>query len=490
MSDQALAQALAQLAKAVEGLEKRQKDISGTPDAQLIFGPGGLFSNYGLDNTVVNLSITPRGISDLIPAYGTVITDPVFAYLTGFEPDGGAEPDGPCDDAPGGVMETAHQVAQFGRIARASKEMEVNQLMQILNGHLTTDLRLLGDVVSPGHALMPQAGMDGKGFLKSVMKTQLAIIGIEFQRKLSQMIWSGDPANNTNGGYAEFPGLDMLISTGKVDAFTGVLVPSLDSDIKDFGYNAVDSEAPDILEYLSMMMFYLQHTASGTNLDPVDWVLVMRPELFFELTAVWPCRYLTNRCTPSMYTASDGTLRPGGAVVINDTNNVAMRDEMRNGMFLYINGIRVPVRTDDGIPEDNSITSARLVPGEFASDIYILPLRAKGMPVLYWEYLDYTGAMADVTQFTQKGRFWTTDGGRYMWTLQDLNYCFKVQGKIEPRVILRTPQLAGKIQNVKYSPLQKIKSPFPESPYFVKGGNEEYSTPPTYYSEWNEPQKN
>jgi len=481
--DSKVDQALASIAETLQMLTKmqkgQQKAISGTPNAQLIFGPNGIFSNFGLDDVVVNASLSPKGISGLIPAVGTVYTNPVYPFLTGFESDGDDEVDGVCDDAPGGVIEICHQTAQFGRVARGSQEMEINQLMQILNGNLNTELRLLGDVIGEGHQLLTSEANQSGQWLRSVIQTQMVIIGIEFQRWLTPTVWTGDPANNsTGGGYREFPGLDILISTGKVDAFTGVACAALDSDVKDFNYEPVDSAVYDIVEYVSMMEFYLRHVASRAGLDPTEWVIAMRPELFFELTAVWPCRYLTHRCSDIASTQ---------VAVLNDDTNVRMRDEMRNGNFLTVNGRQIPVVTDDGIYENNAATSARLVPGEFSSDIYFLPIRAKGMPVLYWEYLDYSRAMADLTSMLQsKGRFWVTDGGRYMWTMQDLNYCFKFQGKLEPRVVLRTPHLAGRIQNVKYSPLQHLRSWNPDSPYFKKGGTEEYDTPPDFYSEWNQ----
>ncbi|KKL87036.1 hypothetical protein LCGC14_1938710, partial [marine sediment metagenome] len=68
--------------------------------------------------------------------------------------------------------------------------------------------------------------------------------------------------------------------------------------------------------------------------------------------------------------------------------------------------------------------------------------------------------------------------------MQNLNYCFKFQGKIEPRVVLRTPQLAGRLENIMYEPLQHLREPFQSSPYFAKGGDEYYPTPPSFYNEW------
>ena len=457
------------------GNQVQQKAISGAPNAQLVFGPNGFFSNFGLEDTVINASISPRGMSGMIPASPTVYLTPIYPFLTGFENDGAAEPDGPCDDAPGGVLEVCHQTAAFGRVARSSKEMEVNTLMQVLNNKLTTDLRLLGDVIGEGHQLLTQEGMPQGGWLNSVVKSQLVIIGIEFQRWLTRMLFQGNPVNNTNGGYAEFPGLEILVSTGKVDAFSNVACPALDSDIKDFGFNDVGGASPSIVTYLSMMMQYLTHNAERMSLDPVNWVIAMRPQLFFELTAVWPCQYLTDRCANNL---------GGNPVIINDGNNVAMRDEMRRGKYLWINGLQIPIVTDDGIFEDNNATNANLDPGQFASDIYILPLTAKGMRTLYWEFLDYSKAQGDLSVLRNKGQFWVTDGGRYMWAMQNLNYCFKFQGKIEPRVVLRTPQLAGRLENVMYQPLQHLREPFQSSPYFEKGGNEDYPTPPSYYREW------
>ena len=145
---QALVKALGQL---------QTKTISGTPTAQLTLGPGGLFSAMGLDNTIINASLTPRGIDGLIPAYATQYMNPVYSFITGFDPDGSAEPNGVCEDCPGGVMEVCHQTAQFGRVCRESAEMEINQLVQLVNQGQTTDLRVMGDLLGPSSLLPANA---------------------------------------------------------------------------------------------------------------------------------------------------------------------------------------------------------------------------------------------------------------------------------------------------------------------------------------------
>lgn len=446
------------------------KNITGTPTAQMIYAPGGIFARLGLEDTVVNASTTPRGIASILPAFAQVYRNPIYPFITGFDPDGSAEPVGVCEDCPGGIIEVCHQTAQFGRICRESQEMEINELIRKINRGETTDLRVLGDVLGPS-PMMPQ-DTNVRDWLNLVTKSQMVIVGTQLQAAFYPMIWQGNPVNNTaGGGYQEFPGFDILISQPKVDLFTNVRCQAIEPDIKDFGYDNVCGTAAgdrDIVQYISYLDMYLRHVADRTGLAPVDWVIAMRPELWLELTACWPCRYLTNRC---MTNVLPGQVNP--TLVINDEGNVRMRDEMRNGMFLWVNGRQIPVITDDGIFEANTINNANLQQGEFASDIYFIPLRARGMRVTYFEYMDYRLTAPELEVLKNKHRYWVTDGGLYMWTMEDQSYCFLFRAKIEPRLILRTPHLSGRIENVAYEPLQHLRDWHPDSPYRLKGGVEE-----------------
>ena len=64
-----------------------------------------------------------------------------------------------------------------------------------------------------------------------------------------------------------------------------------------------------------------------------------------------------------------------------------------------------------------------------------------------------------------------------MWTQEDSKWCFTVSGKIEPRILLKTPQLAGKIENIMYTPVQHLRSYDQDSDYFFKGGNDSRDAP-------------
>lgn len=462
-----------------------QKTVTGTPDAKYVHGPGGMFSSAGIDNVIVNAHMTPRDLDALLPVFPTVYTNPLYPSLTGFSEDTGDEPDGVCDDCLGGTMQGCNLTAAFGRICRESDEIEINRVMQMINRGETVPLTVLGDVLGPGN--MTKMPNTPKQWLNVITKAEMVKVAILHQRKLVKMTWNGNPANNTaNGGYKEFPGLEMLVGTGKVDAETGVACASLDSLVFDFAYNDIAAAIAgnDIVVYISMMVYYEDHIASRTGMDPVKRILAMRPQLFYELTAIWPCRYHTDRCSD---------VNGAQVVVMNDDTNTNMRDAMRNGKFLTVNGRRIPVVLCDGMTEEHGDPglpnfNAALANGEYASSIFYLPMTVRGgMKVLYWEHMDYTKAAQDIALSKSGNDFWT-DGGRWFWTAERKRWCYKMAAKIEPRIILRTPQLAARLDAIKYTPLRHLRDFDPASPYFEKGGVSERDTPGTLYSEWNLPQ--
>jgi len=427
-----------------------------------LHGDGSLFGSQSVERDVITAHVRPTGLASQIPVFGTVTERPYFAALTGYTDTNGSEPANPCDDAPAGYVKGCNLTASFGRVMRDTQTIDISKVMLQKNRGDFTDLRLRGEVLGGIGGPTTPAGMTSDQILNVVTKSEMVIAGVNMERKLSTMTWQGTPAaNNAGGGYKEFPGLDNQITTGHVDAETNTACPALDSDIKDFAYNEVGGTGLDIVEYISMLEYYLKWNAQSMGLDPVKHVIVMRPQLWFELSAVWPCSYLSNRCSTS--TGSN-------PIVINDNVNVNLRDQMRNGMFIDINGTRYPVVVDTGIFENNNVNNGNLAAGQYASDIYFVPLTITGgLPVLYWEHLDYRQAGADEALLRNNQNFWTDDG-RFFWAYEDTNFCYKLKMLTEPRIILRTPHLAGRLQNVMYSPLQHLREPAPDSPYFVNGG--------------------
>lgn len=437
-------------------------------------GAQSLWGGLPVERDIVTAHVRPEGLLSVLPILPSVVEHPYFGIITGVTDDVGSEATNPCDPNPTGYMKACTLTAQFGRIARDTNVIDIDKVMLKYNRGDFTDYRLYGQMLGLTNAEPSRITQDG--FLNTVTKAEMLIAGVNIERKLVNNLWQGTPANNTaGGGYKEGPGLDSQIATGQVDVHTGVACPAADSDVKNFAYDEVGGTGRDIVEYLSMLEFYLRNNARKMGLDPVQWVIAMRPELWFELSAVWPCSYLSHRCT------TDGSSSP---IVINDNVNVSMRDAMRNGMYIDINGNRYPVVVDDGIFEHNNVNNGSLAAGEYASSIYMIPLTITGgFPVTYMEHVDYRAASADIALLNNKPTFWS-DNGVFMWVYEQNRFCYLLSVKTEQRVVLRTPHLAGRIDAVKYTPLQHLRSFDPDSPYHADGGASIRSYPWSQNAVW------
>lgn len=442
----------------------QEKAVGTSHTAMRLHGVGGIFNTRGLERDIITAYVRPMGIAEVLPVVPSVAEVPYFGTITGFTATTGSQPANACDDAPTGYMKGCNLTAKFGLKRFDSHTIEMDKVMLKLNRGDFTDLVLHGQLLT-NMGLRP-SDIDEKQALNIVTMAEMMIVGANFERALCRDIWQGTIGQGT------FPGLDVQIATGHRDAETGVYCPAVDSDVKDFNYNDVDGTVLDIVEYVSMLHWYLENNATSMGLAPVQWVFAMNKNLWYELSAVWACRYMSRRCSDF----SNAQL-----VSVNDDAAVRLRDDMRAGKYLIVNGQKIPVIVDDGIYEYNNVNDSHLQPGEFASAIYLVPLSiVGGFPVTYIEYVDYRQAQPDVNFLAGKEEFWWTDNGRYSWAVELKKWCYMLAAKTEQRVVLRTPQLAGKIQRVKYSPLQHLREPFADGAYNYDGGVSLRDKPTTY----------
>jgi hypothetical protein len=196
----------------------------------------------------------------------------------------------------------------------------------------------------------------------------------------------------------------------------------------------------------------------------VQWSFVIKDSLFRKLADYWPCVYASFRCNA---TTND---------ITNNTEAMEMRrmsDDIYNNRYLLIDGEKIPVVVDDCIPYEHNGTNGDIAVGSFASDIYLVPWTVRGgLPVLYMEYFDYSapnGVMQAVSDGRLGHEYWT-DGGRWLWTFQRTRFCASWVARIQPRLRLLTPHLAGRLENILWTPLQMFREPLPSQGYFVDGG--------------------
>lgn len=453
-------------------------DATGTPiTSGYSHGPGGLLTWPGVDPIMFNASMGFTSILSQLPTSPSVHTNPTYMTITGVSEDVGAEKEDVCDDAPtGGLMQGCLATSVFGRYERATQELELNRLGQRVDRADPMDLTLVGTPFQ-------NAGIFGSGaqdptapgdLLTNEVSRKFWERNVSFHRLLAKQLWVGTPANNSAGkGYKEMTGLSVLVNTGHVDAETGESCNNMDSYMSNFNYGSISSSGADAVAALTNIYYQLKRRAELSGVDPVRWVFAMRSQMFYELSAVWPCSYLSYRCSPSN----------GALEFINSQDAVRFRDEMRAGKYLLIDGERVSVVLDEGIPEDTNTTNGSVASGCFSSDIYIIPMSVVGgRAVTFLEYFDYGNPSISSALAAGNGTMGRVEGAFLTWWRQT-NTCVVWQSKVEPRLVLRTPWLAARLQNVVYCPVQHEPSGFPDDPYFTLEGKSDRPGP-SLYSLW------
>lgn len=463
---------------------------TGDPEGYYVHGPGGLFGVRGLNQSIISTHTHILGsLGEVLPIRPSVDMNPLYGFITGWLRSDEQEKNAICDDPKAvGGFKTCIQTAVFGRKEFKTDTLELNHVGQRINRGEFFDLVLENDPLIPqmGGLMQNFKAMNSSQALLAgrEMVARLMGVAIAFQRWFCPTVYTGNPGNSSaGGGYKEFPGLDLLISTTKIDALTGQACPSLRSTIMDFGYREVDSAtAPTIITAITTMMHILKTKAETQGLAPVDIAIVMRSDLFYSLTAVWPCQYNTSGCAVVTAPTNGAT-----ALSLDAESQIRFRDDMRRRKYLLIDAEEVRVITDNCIFEDNHADNAAIPVSGFASDIYFVPMTAMGgsLLTLYWEYFDYNqGTMQAVQDSRTSFEFWS-DNGVFLWGVRPPKvWCIDMIAKVEPRLILRTPQLAGRLTNVTYVPLLHTDDPLPSQDYHVNGGVRTGRPGPSPFSEW------
>lgn len=332
-----------------------------------------------------------------------------------------------------------------------------------------TDLALINSAFGmPFKGMMPGLQSNGNP-LQSEFDKSMYEFAVSWGMLYASQIWAASPANNTaGGGYREFVGLDLQVNTGHVDAETGVACAGADSLIISMANQEINTHGFEYVQAISGVMRNLKFIASRTGSNPVRFVMAMRWGAFYELTAVWPCAYMSYRCNVQDTALIDAVPSLDTAAAIQ------MRDQMRGdynsmtGQFLWVDGEKVQVVIDDGIAET-------MEAGEtFHSSIYILPISILGgTPTLYWEYFDFSGpnAAEDITKMAPDGSYFISDGGRFLWHRKPpSNWCVEMAALTKPRIRLDTPYLAARLTNVHYTPFRHERDWNTSASYYVDGG--------------------
>jgi hypothetical protein len=442
-------------------------------------GPG-LFTPV-MDPNVINAVQLPfSGLYGMLPEIATDLEAPLYGLITGQTQNSAGT--GRGDDCSpwgtAGFTQICRQTEYLATQGITSPVINLNRLGHLVDRADFTDYRLIGDPFNyaagdNGLSGMPGFGTGGADFMNSDLGKIVREMDIEMVRRFYPDLWTSNPSTAADDYHDSwYRGMQLKVNTGYQDVITGTACTAADSLVIPFATVAtggtnittIASASTTMVDIAQDLYFTFERKARQQGLDPVQWVFAGTPELFRELTAVWPCSYMINRCL----TASAGT--PATAMA---SDMLAMREQMRQGSYLLIEGKQIPFVVDESIPQTQGTGAAGA--GTYTSDLYLLPLTVRGgFPVLFKTYFNYNkrGAAAEAIAKFGSSLYGVSvsPNGKYLYSSDKTFECFKIKATFRPGLVLRTPFLAARITNISYKPRLVTTSWNPSAPSNYVGG--------------------
>jgi hypothetical protein len=464
LSQQQLAQlmVMAQLLGNPQAMQSALKAAGTTTNTFSLHGPGGLFSTPTTHDTVINAQVSPlSGLAARLPYRPNMYWNDVQDYYTGTTANTGSQNTTACADGKQvGDLKTCRLSTPFGRMSIESKPMQLDIIGRMLNRGDFLDYRLIGN---PFENIPSAQAINPAQIIRDDVQQRLAAMWIGWFYEYGALPYNGNPANTTgNTGYQEYRGLETLVNTGMTDV-SGVACAGLDAIIENAASKDIIAEGTYYFNLMNGLYTYQKQLGARTLKAPVEFAWVMPRGAFEALTSIWPCNYLNGGCSIN-----------NGEQTIPGKDLVDQRDAMRQGMFLRMaGGDQVEVIVDERQPETE-------VTGTFTSSIYLLPLRSPAMTdsggnITYMEYFDFNGPLGVAGAIQTLGYdadFKVIGNGRFLLHKKPpTNECVQLRMTDWERLILRTPFLAARIQNVSYTMFYKHdRSPIPGNTYNIGGG--------------------
>ena len=297
---------------------------------------------------------------------------------------------------------------------------------------------------------------------RSQLSNELYTFGVGMERSTELVSISGTAGSDNSrfGWFAEFKGLDGLIKTGHTDVTTGIASAALDSIVVAFNATITASPASagsrSITEVLADTMYALNDRARQVGMGGgVQWAFVMRQEVFRRLVEVQANKYQFLRMSGAQY---------------GEINDVAsdlqsLRLAMLNGQYLLIEGVQYPVVFSEGMQ------FAATASNVYNTDIFVVPVSWAGVPLLRLEYFamdnQYTNEFAS---FVGADDVRTINNGMMLVGKRSTGLCVEYHFQSRMRLILETPWLAARIDDVQFSYSDPTRTALPGTSLYVNGG--------------------
>jgi hypothetical protein len=296
-------------------------------------------------------------------------------------------------------------------------------------------------------------------------------IGVEFERTIDVVGVAGDNSQaytaTEHGWTSEFTGIDSMIKTGYTDVKTSQTCAAMDSVVITFGADVgatIPSEpaasARNITIAITELVRAVRNRARkmgyGAN---VSWYFLMREEAFHRVVEEYACNYASYRCSGS----------GANNLVTMATETQKLMLDMIAGQYLLVDGVAYPVVFSEGIPQTNAA-------GTFTSDIYLVPDTWNGQKLTYLQYFPMDNQYATQFRgFADSDDITILNNGLWIAGVNSTGLCKEYEFGCKMRLIMETPFLAGRLDNVSYYFTTEIRNALPGSSFYANGpGNTVY----------------
>jgi hypothetical protein len=462
---------IAEIAQAL-GIGRKNDPASTTVTAPTLQGvfPGntnqlGLFAGYGVRPERFSALVRPRSLARLVGLNRSVYHNEELEIMTGVTAAVGTNATGFCGNPPTvGQGKVCKQSYQWGRYY---VKTDLNAIPEI--GTLRSRSEVPAEILNAGpsaNPLIPDL-MFNLMDTRSQLQYELWRIGVQLERVIGQVLVRGDITLNStqtrHGWISEFLGVDSMIKTGYTDAPTGIACPATDSAVINFNA-AVDGtigggDGRNIVVAVSDLVWALRDRATEMGMDTVQHAIVMRKELFRSIVEVWACNYATYRCSSSN----------AGQPYTNDVRDTnALRLEMMSGQYLLVDNVPIPVVFEEGVPQDS------LGSNIFKSDLYVVPVAWEGLPLLRLDYFPMDNQYAQEFAGFTGDDIGVLNNGMYIVGYRSTGLCKEYHFASKMRLILETPFLAGRVDDVRYTFRAPIRNSDPADTWFYADGGLTY----------------
>lgn len=470
---------------------QKHDPFAGTPTGPYSHGQFGLFNMPGSLPSIYSAITKGESLAEDLPIVQGIFNVPGYnaevgmstlvTGVTSGEADSWSnQPTAACAEPPsGGLLKLCTMVFPYGKVWGGTEKLDITEVGSVVHRDEPVGFQLMNNPMQ-NSPLVPANPMAGSNLeIELYRRTWLSLFTLT--RLVNQLVWTATPANNTNNA-KQWVGMQIQINqNNKRDAFTGQICTAANSVVFDANYLSVDDDPVGVYRLFEETYRHVKYNARQSGLEPVMWKLVVQEDLFKKLTRSVP----VTEHLHSLVTMVRSAEFTSGRINIDASSATELGHRMYRERFLPLDGDMVSVVCDTYIPEDDITTNGNLQAGEFSSDAYFIPYTVLGgIPVTGWDFKSWNNA--DLNAIASQFRYptyQTMDGGRSLWFNLEQLGCVQTAYVIAPRLVCFTPQVAGRIQNVAYTPILHVRSWNPDSQYFHDGGRTN-SPSDSFYNSW------